>query len=114
MKKNLIWLAITAAYMLLIPYLLVTFAGESAMAFAFMLFYGLNPLFCLVAGIFAGLDQRHNWVIALMPPLLFLGSVWLCFDIYERIFYEFAAVYLLICLVCMLFVGRESSKQIKW
>ena len=110
MKKIIIWLIATAAFMIGLPFIFVTFTGESAMAFCFLLFYGLNPLYCVLAGIAAGLNFKASWPIALMAPLLFLCGVWLFFDIYERIFYQFTAIYAIISVFCMLFVRRENSR----
>ncbi|MBQ6654960.1 MAG: hypothetical protein IJM79_05490 [Erysipelotrichaceae bacterium] len=110
MKKILIWLAITAAFMIGLPFLFITFTGESAMAFCFLCFYALNPIYCVVAGVAAGLNFRRSWIICLMPPALFLTGVYLFFDIYERIFYHFTLAYLIIAVLIMLFVRRESNR----
>ena len=61
MKKNLIWLAITAAYMILIPYLLVTFAGESAMADAEADLADREWVCSLVA------EERHKYLPMVLP-----------------------------------------------
>ena len=102
MKKLLIWTGAAAVLMLICPWLTVTFAGISGMAICFLLFYGVNPLFCAVCGVVAGQNIRRLWPLPILSPALFLAGVWLFFEMGEPDFLLYAACYLGLGTVCML------------
>lgn len=63
MKKNIIlWLAASAAVMLALPWIAVTFVkGDAGMAVCLLLFFVINPIYSVAIGIFAGKDMKHLW-----------------------------------------------------
>ena len=105
-KKNssaLLWIAVTAAVMLLLPYLAVTFAkGDAGMAVCFLLFYALNPVYSVVAGIYAGKNSRQLWCLPVVTASLFLIGTWIFFDMGETAFVLYAGIYLILGMCAML------------
>lgn len=68
-------LAASLAVMLLLPAAITAGASPSAgMMVCIVLFFSLDPMFCLAAAIFAGWDFRRRWFTALFPPAAFLVS----------------------------------------
>lgn len=102
MKKIAAVLAVTAAIMLLLPWLAVTFVkGDNSMAVCFILFFGIDPLYSLISGALAGQNVKQLWCLTIFPPLLFLAGVWIFFGMGETAFVLYAAVYLVIGLLAM-------------
>ena len=114
MKKQLIiWLALSAALMLLYPLATVLFAPpEAAMGLCILLFYMLAPAFSIAAGIFAGRNIRSLWCLPMLPSIFFILGTWLCFEMGETDFLLYAAVYLCLgvgfMLLSMLFQRKHS------
>ncbi len=54
MKKLAYWITLAIFLMIGCPWLTVTFAGVNGMAVCLLLFFVINPLFCVLCGIFAG------------------------------------------------------------
>ncbi len=104
MKKNIIlWFAVSAAVMLMVPWLAVTFVkGDAGMAVCFLLFFAVNPLYSVIIGAFAGKDIRHLWCLPVIPAVLFPIGTWIFFDMGETAFILYAAVYLALGIAVML------------
>ncbi len=104
MKKNIIlWFAVSAAVMLMVPWLAVTFVkGDAGMAVCFLLFFAVNPLYSVLIGAFAGKDIRHLWSLPVISAVLFLIGTWIFFDMGETAFILYAAVYLALGIAVML------------
>lgn len=104
MKKNIIlWLAVSAAIMLALPWLAVTFVkGDAGMAACFVLFFAINPIYSVVIGIFAGKDMKHLWSLPVISAVLFLVGTWVFFDMGETAFILYAAAYLVLGIATML------------
>ena len=85
MKKNIIlWLAVSAVIMLMLPWLAVTFVkGDTGMAVCLLLFYAVNPIYSVVIGAFAGKDVKHLWSLPIISAALFLIGTWI-FLIWEK------------------------------
>lgn len=83
--------------MIVLPFLTVKFAGINGMAICFILFYAINPIFCLLCGIYAG----RRWYIPVVNAVLFLVGVCLFFTINEPAFLWYSIAYLLIGYVAM-------------
>ena len=96
MKKLFFWTAAALLLMLGGPWAAVTFAGDAGMAVCFLLFFAADPLFCAVAGCFAGQDPRRLWAVTLIGPAAFLAGTWLFFEMGEPAFALYAGCYLLI------------------
>jgi len=96
-KPSFLWTA--AAFILLVglPWLIVTVVrSDAGMAACFLLFYAIDPVFAIAAGMFAGKDPRRLWFLPILTPLLFLAGTWLCFDPGEPAFVTYALMYLLL------------------
>lgn len=80
-----------------LPWLIVTLIhSDAAMAACFLLFFAIDPVFAIAAGMFAGKDPRRLWFLPILTPLLFLAGTWLCFDPGETAFVTYALMYLLL------------------
>lgn len=116
MNRNVIsWFVLSAVIMLLFPWMAVTFIkGDGAMAACFLLFFAVNPIYSVAAGIFAGRDSSRLWHLPVISAVLFLLGTWIFFDMGETAFLLYAAVYLClgICamLISMLLHKYTSSK----
>lgn len=96
-KKNLICIICSALIMLLLPWCAVTFVkGDGGMAVCFLLFFAINPMAAICVGIFAGKKLRTAWFQPLLLSALFLLGTWIFFDMGERAFLFYAAIYLLL------------------
>lgn len=92
-----IWSAISVFLLVGLPWLIVTLVhSDAAMAACFLLFYAIDPVYAIAAGMFAGKDPRRMWFLPFLIPLLFLAGTWLCFDPGETAFLSYALMYLLL------------------
>ena len=118
MKKNyILWLSVSAFIMLVLPWMAVTFAnGDSGMAVCFLLFYGVNPIYSVIIGGFAGKDMKHLWSLPVISAVLFLAGTWMLFDMGEPDFMYYAAVYFVFGVFTMLFTSfiknRTAYRQV--
>lgn len=116
MKKNFWALAAIAVVMIGFPWATVTFASHDAgMAICFLLFFGLNAMFSLYVGIFAGLSVKQRWFLPFVNSAVFLLGVWLVFDWGNPDFYGYAVAYLAVAMVAMLatiVVVRNIRKEL--
>ena len=110
MKKLLIWTGAAALLMIGCPWLAVRFAGSAGMAVCFLLFYGVNPLFCALCGVSAGRDIRRLWPLPIIAVALFLAGVWIFFELGEPAFLLYSICYLAIGAVGMLIRALLRSK----
>ena len=93
MKRNILPTAVIAAVTLLLPWLSVTFVpGAAGMAVSFLLFFGVNPLLVIGAGILAGWRRQWRWPAVM--ALAFLAGAWLVFAPGEAAFLLYAGAYL--------------------
>ena len=104
MKKIMIfWLAVSAAVMLALPWLAVTFVkSDAGMAVSFLLFFSVDPLYSMIVGVYAGKDVRRLWSLPVIPAVLFLIGAWVFFYMGESAFVLYAAVYLALGMAAML------------
>lgn len=102
-KNTILWLAVSVAVMLAVPWLAVTFVkGDAGMAVCFLLFFAINPLYSVVIGAFAGRDVRNLWSLPVISAVLFLIGTWFFFDMGETAFILYAAAYLALGIAAML------------
>ena len=88
-------LTATAAVMLGFPWAAATFApGDAGMGICFLLFFAVDPVYAIAAGILAGRDVRKLWYHPLLTAAGFLLGCWLMFEMGEPAFYRYALVYL--------------------
>lgn len=103
MKRNVIfWLAVTAAVMVGLPWLAVSFVrGEGGFAVCLLLFFGIDPVYCVFMGLWAGEDWRRRWFGPVASPVLFLLGAWLFLAGGEMDFVWYGGIYLLLGLAVM-------------
>ena len=54
MKKVVFWILVSALVMLILPWLAVSFVkGDNGMAVCFIMFYLGNPIYSILAGVYA-------------------------------------------------------------
>lgn len=96
------WLAGSAAVMLLLPWAAVTFVNSNAgMTVTLLLFFVINPIYVMIAGVFAGRNIKGLWSIPVIAAILFLLGAWIFFDMGEGAFAIYAVVYLIMGVVSM-------------
>lgn len=101
-----------------LPWIGVTFAPPDAgMAVGFLLFFGLNPMCSMFAGIWAGMDGKNRWYLPLVYAAAYLLGAWGFFAPGEPVFLGFAGAYLGISLLAMAVtvlvrrgIRRESAR----
>lgn len=113
-KKPIFWLLMTAAVMLLLPWLAVTFVrSDAGMAVVLLLFFAVDPGFCITAGYYAGKQIRQLWWVPAVCSAGFLAGTWLFFEPGETAFLTYAAVYYALgmeaMLVSRLITGRREN-----
>ena len=117
MRKITLWLIASAAIMLALPWLAVTFIkGDGGMATCLVLFFALNPIYAVFTGIYAGRDIKRLWALPTITALFFLAGSWLFFDMGEKAFVLYASVYLFLGAAAMLisvFVKKKHSEVSK-
>lgn len=102
-KKNSICIFVSAVMMLFLPWCSVTFIkGDNAMAVCFLLFYAINPVTAVAIGICSGCRIGTLWFQPILLAVFFLLGTWIFFDMGERAFLLYAAVYLLLGCTVML------------
>ena len=103
MKKMIPWIIASAVIMLVFPWLAVTFVkGDGGMAVCFILFFALNPMYAIFAGVQASRDVKRFWALPMITAVLFLAGTWLHFDMGEPAFFLYALIYLLLGTAAML------------
>ena len=103
MKKLILWIIASAVIMLAFPWLAVTFIkGDGGMAVCFILFFVLNPIYVICAGVYAGKNKKRLWALPILTALFFLAGTWLFFDMGEKAFVLYALVYLFLGVIAML------------
>ena len=94
MKKMISWIIASAVIMLVFPWLAVTFVkGDGGMAVCFILFFALNPIYAIFAGVQASRDVKRFWALPMITAVLFLAGTWLHFDMGEPAFLLYALIY---------------------
>ena len=94
-KKNGICALCSALIMLLLPWCAAAFAdGVSGMAVCLLLFFAVDPIAAICVGVFAGRELKAAWFQPLLLSALFLLGTWVFFDMGERAFLLYAAIYL--------------------
>lgn len=106
------WLTGSAVVMLAFPWAAITFAkGDTGMAIAFLLFFVINPVYAIAAGVFAGKNSERMWSLPVITAVLFLLGAWLFFGMGEWAFVGYAGVYLVIGMASLLVSSRISAKR---
>jgi len=102
-RKKLFWLLLSAAVMLLFPWLAVTFVrGDTGMAGILLLFFAIDPGFCITAGYYAGKRISSLWWVPAVSAGLFLAGTWSFFEPGEPAFLTYAGIYFALGMEAML------------
>lgn len=112
MKKNLlIWSAVSAVVMLLLPGLTVAVVkSDAAMAVCFLLFFAVDPIYSVVTGAVAGRNIKEMWALPIISSALFLIGTWIFFDMAESAFVLYAGIYLVFGIAAMLISFAVTKK----
>lgn len=106
------WLTGTAAVMLLLPWMAITFVESSAgWIVTLLLFFVVNPIYTVIAGVFAGKHLKELWSVPVLAAILFLLGAWIFFDMGEGAFVIYAGIYLAIGMVSMFVSSRFGGKK---
>lgn len=115
MKKIFPWLIASAAILLALPWLAVTFVkSDAGMAVSLFLFFVLNPIYAICTGAYAGRDVKRFWALPVITALFFLAGAWWFFELGESDFILYALVYLILGIAAMLlsqFVRKKRQKN---
>lgn len=116
MKKIFPWLIASAAILLALPWLAVTFVkSDAGMAVSLFLFFVLNPIYAICTGAYAGKDIKRFWALPVITALFFLAGAWWFFELGESDFILYALVYLILGMAAMLlsqFVRKKRQKNL--
>ena len=74
------------------------------------LLYETNPVYSILAGVYAGKDRKELWIVPVITAVLFLAGAWSIFDKNETLFVLYALIYLLLGIAAM-FVSRLKKKN---
>ena len=107
MKGNLLWFAGAVLVLAGLPLAFVLWArGDAGMALCLLSFYGINPLFFLALGIFAGRQPKRRWILLIAGAGIYLFAMGGLFTWREPAFALYAAGYLLLGSVAALLSWR--------
>lgn len=108
-KQLLLHMLLSAVIMLVLPWSAVTFLkSDAGMVSVILLFFGVDPIYSVISGIFAGRDIRHLWFLPVISAAFFLTGAWIFFDSGEMAFILYAVVYLMIGILAMIISGLTS------
>ena len=107
MKKVVFWILVSALVMLILPWLAVSFVKGDAVCF--ILFYLGNPIYSILAGVYAGKDRKELWIVPGITAVLFLAGAWSIFDKNETVFVLYALIYLLLGIAAMFVSGLKKK-----
>lgn len=96
MKPLLFWTILALVIMLGLPCLSVAFVLGSGFAVFLLLFFFIDPVFCAVCGVFAGIRMKKLRSVPLINACLFVLGAWLFFEMGEVDFLLYGGGYLLI------------------
>lgn len=102
-RKPMFWLLLSAAVMLLLPWLAVTFVrSDAGLATVILLFFVINPGHSMAAGYYAGKRIDRLWWVPAVSAGLFLAGAWLFFEPGELDFLTYTGIYFALGMEAML------------
>lgn len=96
-------LAASLAVMLLLPAAIMGVSPDMGMMVCIALFFFVDPIFSLAAGIYAGRDIKNRWYISAFPTVTSLFGSSAAFGTSASDFAIYAIIYAAISLPIMLF-----------
>lgn len=113
-KQNVICMSASAAVMLGLPWLAVTFVpADSGMAASLLMFFIINPAAVAASGIFAGRNVSSSWFQPLLSAGLFMLGSWICFTMQSQDFMFYGILYVLIGYIFMAVTVLRAKKRKK-
>lgn len=115
MKKTIfLWLLLIVLVMFGLPFLAVRFVGgDAAMPVCWLLFFAINPLFSVFIGTLSGKKLSARWLLPILSPILFVLAAWVIFDVGEKDFLIYGAVYLAIGVVAAIVSAVHTAARKK-
>ncbi|MBQ1533885.1 MAG: hypothetical protein IIZ64_03595 [Erysipelotrichaceae bacterium] len=114
LKKNLICILTNASLMIVLPLCTVRFIrNDAAMAVCLILFFAVNPIAAIMTGIFTGKNIYSRWFQPLLLPVLFITGVWIAFEMGEKDFLIYAAIYLILgylSAIITVFINKKNQR----
>jgi len=102
-RKPFFWLVLSVGIMLLLPWVGVSFVkSDAGMTAVLLLFFCVNPGYCITAGYYAGKQIRRLWWVPAVSAGAFLAGTWLFFDQGEPAFLTYTAIYYALGMEAML------------
>jgi len=107
MKNNLLtWIILTALLMLGLPWLtIICMRSMDGLGVILMLFYGVNPVYTIVNGFFAGKNIKKLWALPLITGAFFILGTWLIFNMGELVFLLYGGIYAALGALTMFFTA---------
>ena len=104
--KSMFWLLLTAAVMILFPWLLVTLVpSEAGMTAVLVLFFVVNPGHCMAAGYYSGKQMKRLWWVPAFCAGAYLTGAWSFLEAGDPAFFTYAGIYFALGMEAM-FVSR--------
>lgn len=114
-KQNSICAFASAAVMLGLPWLAVTFVpADSGMAASLLMFFIINPAAVAASGIFAGRNVSSSWFQPLLSAGLFMLGGWICLDMQGQDFMFYGILYILIGYIFTAVTALRAKKKKKF
>ncbi len=96
-KRISIWFLLSAAVLLLLPWLLISLIpADAGMMVSMLLLFILYPLYFIATGIFAAQDLKKRLVLPIVSAGLFSCGAWLFFQMYDSALFVYAGIYLVL------------------
>ena len=113
-KKPIFWLLTSAAVMLLLPWMIVTFVrSDGGMLATLLLLFVVDPGYSMFAGYYAGKQIRYLWWVPGFSAAAFLAGAWLLFEMGDPDFLTYAGICFVVgmeaMLVSRLITGRREN-----
>ncbi len=110
-RTYLKWIGITLAVMFVLPLVAAKCVPpDFGMAVGILLFYIVNPFYCLIIGILAGNNMRGRWELPIISAVIIQLGTWLFFDMYDPVFLRYTVAYLCIGVLAMLITNYIKRK----
>ena len=111
-KQNSICAFLSAAVMLGLPWLAITFVpADSGMAALLLIFFIINPAAAAASGIFAGENISSSWFQPLLLTGLFISGSLIFLDMKSQDFMFYGILYLVIGYIFMAVTAFKGKKR---
>ncbi len=111
-KQNSICAFLSAAVMLELPWLAITFVpADSGMAALLLMFFIINPAAAAASGIFAGKNISSSWFQPLLLTGLFISGSLIFLDMKSQDFMFYGILYLVIGYIFMAVTAFKGKKR---